>query len=114
MRLENAEARNYYLHETIGQNWTVRTLERNLNSFYYERLLSSQALMPQTVKSENQMPDDFIKNPYVFEFLDLPEPFDAKESEIEAALIQNLQSFLLELGKGFSFVARQFRISTET
>jgi predicted nuclease of restriction endonuclease-like (RecB) superfamily len=90
-------------------------LERNLNSFYYERLLSSQQTAEATaVRSASETVHDFIKDPYVFEFLNIPEPYATTERGLESALINHLQHFLLELGKGFSFVGRQFRISTET
>ncbi len=115
MRVENATARVYYLNECAEQMWSVRTLERNLNTFYYERLLSTKtAISSKSEKSGQINPQDFIKDPYIFEFLNLPEPIYASEKQIEAALIENLQHFLLELGKGFSFVGRQFRISTES
>jgi predicted nuclease of restriction endonuclease-like (RecB) superfamily len=116
MRVENPEARSYYLKETALENWSVRTLERNLKSFYYQRILSSKTIDAISDNSENekQTIEDFIKDPYVFEFLNLPKPFNETETNIESALIKNLQNFLLELGKGFSFVARQFRISSET
>lgn len=117
MRFENENARTYYLNEAAEQGWSVRTLERNINTFYYHRILSSNNKsedIKQNKELEKQQPEDFIKDPYVFEFLNIPQPINAKESDIEAALIENLQQFLLELGKGFSFVARQFRISTET
>lgn len=117
MRVENPNAREYYVNECAEQMWSTRTLERNLNTFYYERLLSSknkkEALQDsQTLEKTN--PNDFIKDPYVFEFLNIPQQTEVLEKDIEKALIENLQSFLLELGKGFSFVGRQFRISTET
>ncbi|HMR19504.1 MAG TPA: PDDEXK nuclease domain-containing protein, partial [Sphingobacterium sp.] len=116
MRLENERARDYYIREAEEQNWSTRTLERNINSFYYERLLSSkdkEIALQHSSEFEKQGPEDFIKDPYVFEFLNIPQPIEASEKEIESALIQNLQKFLLELGKGFSFVGRQYRISTE-
>lgn len=116
MRLENPKSREYYLNETYEHNWSVRVLERNINSFYYERLLSSknkEAVVQYNTKPDKQLPEDFIKDPYVFEFLNIPQPIQASEKQIESALIQNLQRFLLELGKGFSFVGRQYRISTE-
>lgn len=116
MRVENERAREYYIRETEEQNWSTRTLERNINSFYYERLLSSkdkEIASQHSLSQEKQLPEDFIKDPYVFEFLNIPQPIEASEKEIEVALIQNLQKFLLELGKGFSFVGRQYRISTE-
>jgi predicted nuclease of restriction endonuclease-like (RecB) superfamily len=117
MRVENENARTYYLNEAAEQGWSVRTLERNINTFYYHRLLSSNGKSEDLKHSkvlEKQQPEDFIKDPYVFEFLNIQQPTTATESDIEAALIENLQHFLLELGKGFSFVGRQFRISTET
>lgn len=117
MRVENPLARAYYLQEAAAEKWSTRQLERNIHTFYYERLLSSpdkQAALVHQAEMEKESPRDFIKDPYVFEFLDIPEPYRASEKEIEAALIENLQAFLLELGKGFSFVGRQFRISTET
>lgn len=117
MRVDNPLAREYYLREAVEQNWSVRQLERNIHTFYYERLLTSQdkrAALEHQATLEKQTPRDFVKDPYVFEFLDIPEPYQASEKEIEAALIENLQAFLLELGKGFSFVGRQFRVSTET
>lgn len=115
MRVENPEARLYYLKEAAEQGWSVRTLERNISTFYYQRLLSSRN-NPEAIQEppEKEHSRDFIKDPFVFEFLNLPQPASATELEIESALIENLQQFLLELGKGFSFIGRQFRISTET
>ncbi|RQP15491.1 MAG: DUF1016 domain-containing protein [Parapedobacter sp.] len=116
MRVETPKARNYYLEEAAEQGWAVRTLERNINSFYYERLLTSkdkEAAIKHSDTMEKQRTEDFIKDPYVFEFLNIPQPINASERDIESALIENLQQFLLELGKGFSFVGRQYRISTE-
>ena len=114
MRLDNAEERAYYLRETAQQSWSSRLLERNIKSGYYKRLLSSQNPPPDDTPAETHTPSDFIKDPYVLEFLDLPENLSGRESLLEATLISNMQHFLLELGKGFSFVARQMRISTET
>lgn len=117
MRVDNREARDYYLKECEEQMWSTRTLERNINTFYFQRILSSKnkhnSLQTER-SSEKAAANDFIKDPYVFEFLNMPEPIQTAEKEIERALIENLQHFLLELGKGFSFVGRQFRISTET
>jgi predicted nuclease of restriction endonuclease-like (RecB) superfamily len=113
MRLDNPKTRKYYLKEVKSQQWSVRQLQRNINSFYYERLLSSSDKKHTEIVSK-QSPHHFIKDPYVLEFLNLPEHSDIKESTIEKAIINNLQAFLLEIGKGFSFVGRQFRISTET
>ena len=116
IRLDNKQERDYYLKESAEQNWTSRQLERNIKSGYYYRLLSTQEKSNSVEKCLPAVIDtkDFIKDPYVLEFLDLPENIEGKESVLETALINNLQKFLLELGKGFSFVARQFRISTET
>ena len=117
MRVENALAKTYYLKECAEQMWSSRTLERNLNTFYFERILSSQNKnegLHNTDIAQIPSASDFIKDPYIFEFLNIPQPAKELEQNVESALIDNLQQFLLELGKGFSFVRRQFRISTET
>jgi len=113
MRLDQPEERAYYLREAGQQNWSTRLLERNIKSGSYRRLLSSQSPITDALVLGPD-PSEFIKDPYVLEFLDLPEDLSGKESLLEATLISNMQKFLLELGKGFSFVARQMRISTET
>jgi predicted nuclease of restriction endonuclease-like (RecB) superfamily len=113
MRIDGAQAREYYIREATEQHWSTRQLERNIVSHYYERLLSAPDQMAVTI-AETQSPSDFIKDPYVLEFLNLPEAVWHAEKTLETALVANLQHFLLELGKGFSFVGRQFRISTET
>lgn len=113
MRLDDAKERLYYLKEASSQNWSSRLLERNIKSGYFHRLLSTQHNKP-IPEREKYRPSDFIKDPYITEFLDIPEDLTGKESVLEKALIGNLQKFLLELGKGFSFVDRQMRISTET
>lgn len=113
MRIDDTSERDYYIKEATEQNWTSRVLERNIKSGYYRRLLSTQHV--HTLSDlEKYNPADFIKDPYIAEFLDVPEDLSGKESILEKALISNLQKFLLELGKGFSFVERQMRISTET
>lgn len=116
MRVESESAREYYISEAAEQNWSTRQLERNINTLYYERLLksSNKKTLPQKKELERANLADFIKDPYVLEFLHIPESPDASEREIETAIIDNLQQFLLEMGKGFSFVGRQFRISSET
>ena len=117
MRVNNPQAREYYIQEAAEQNWSTRQLDRNIHSLYYERLLASpvkKAAMAQVRDFEKQHPAEFIKDPYVLEFLQIPELPEFSERELETAIINNLQRFLLELGKGFSFVGRQFRISTET
>lgn len=120
MRIENEKARAYYLKEAAEQNWSSRALERQINSFYYERILASRN--KESVREEmrkktlplRSSPEDFIKDPYVLEFLGLKDNSDFHESELEQAIINKLQTFLLELGKGFAFVGRQKHISTET
>lgn len=114
MRLENEKTREWYIGEAATQRWSTRQLERNINSFYYERILSSGKQADVKASSTHPISDDFIKDPYVLEFLGIPEIADTSEQQIETAIINHLQRFLLELGKGFSFVGRQFRISTET
>ena len=116
MRVDNPKAREYYLREAAEQNWSTRQLERNIHTLYYERLLASSdkhALAPQN-EPEKPSLAEFVKDPYVLEFLNIPETPEISERELETAIISNLQHFLLEFGKGFSFVGRQFRISTET
>lgn len=115
MRVENEKARAFYLEEAVKSNWSTRQLERQINSFFYERILSSQnkkAVSEEIQKLEpGKTPEDIIKDPFVLEFLGLKENTDFYESELEQALITHLQKFLLELGRGFSFVGRQQRIS---
>lgn len=117
MRVENPKARAYYLKEASEQNWSVRVLERNIHTLYYERLLASRDKKSALAKEADfakHNPADFIKDPYVLEFLGLPEDPSVSEAEMETVIIMKLQNFLLELGKGFSFVGRQVRVSTET
>jgi predicted nuclease of restriction endonuclease-like (RecB) superfamily len=120
MRVENPVARRHYMSDAIGQNWSVRTLERQIDSLSYERLLKSQdreIKKPAVLKKRitgSQSPDEFIRDPYVLEFLHIPSSASYLEQELEQALIDKLRDFLMELGKGFSFVGRQYRISTET
>jgi len=117
MRVEDETARNYYIKEAADQGWDTRDLERNIASLYYERLLKappteSNVTLPDAKRSVD--PESFIKDPYVLEFLGLPVSPAEHESVLEASIISKLQQFLLELGRGFSFVGRQFRISSET
>jgi len=114
MRVDDPKARAYYLAEGAAQQWSVRQLERNIQTHSFLRLLSSQDETSAGSASHGNTLGDFIKDPYVLEFLQLPETGQIKESRLEQAIIDELQKFLLELGKGFSFVARQMRISTET
>lgn len=115
MRVENEQARQFYLDECAKSVWSTRQLERQINSFFYERLLSSQnkdevAAEIQTL-APAKMPEDIIRDPYVLEFLGLEPSASFFESDLEQALIEHLQKFLLELGRGFSFVARQKRFT---
>lgn len=115
MRVENENARTFYTQEAIRSQWSTRQLERQINSFFYERLLSSKnkgqvAKEIQTLEPPKHT-EDVIRDPYVLEFLGLTPNDDFYESDLEQALITHLQKFLLELGRGFSFVARQKRIT---
>jgi predicted nuclease of restriction endonuclease-like (RecB) superfamily len=118
MRIDNQKTREYYLQESLSQNWSVRQLERNIQTMYYQRILSSKDQQSnresRQIVNNDENVNNFIKDPYVFEFLNIPQPSETTETNIEKGLIANLQKFLLELGKGFSFVAQQQRISTET
>ncbi|MCL2141340.1 MAG: PDDEXK nuclease domain-containing protein [Methanimicrococcus sp.] len=115
MRVETDVARNFYIDECIKSNWSTRQLERQINTHFYERLLVSQnenAVAAEIQKTAPPpQPKDFIKDPFVLEFLDIKPSPELYESELETAIIEHLQSFLLEMGRGFSFVARQKRIS---
>lgn len=116
MRVENENARNFYLEESIKENWSTRQLERQITTLFYERILSSKnknkvAQEIYKLEPQRKQPEDIIKDPYVLEFLGLPENMDFLEKNLEQALIDHMQKFLLELGRGFSFVARQKRIT---
>jgi len=119
MRIDEPNRREFYLTESANSGWTSRQLERQINSFYYERLLATQKEHHTEISGEvyklepNKDADYVLKDPYILEFLDLKENTKYSESELEQGLISKLQEFLLELGKGFSFVARQKRITTE-
>lgn len=115
MRVEDSSAREWYLQEAASQQWSVRQLERNIQSFYYQRTLAAKAQVELATQPAPRMDiKQFIKDPYVLEFVGLPPFPQHREKPLEDALIENMQRFLLELGKGFSFVQRQYRISTET
>lgn len=119
LSVTNAQAREWYLKESSEQMWSYRTLDRNIASQYYERLLLSQHKkavekeMKTLTKPYEYDRNEFIKNPTVAEFIGLSPNSDFTESDLESAIIGNLQKFMLELGKGFSFVARQKLIRTE-
>ncbi len=118
MRAETIEARDFYEREAIEGGWDKRTLERQIQSFYYERMLKSRK--PEKMLADGRKltlpasaPVDALKNPYVLEFLGLPDVAEFHESHLERAIISHLQRFLLELGNGFAFVARQKHIRIE-
>lgn len=115
LRVENAEARNWYIREAASEGWSVRQLDRQISTLYYDRLLMSRNKEPVIAEAKEKLDavpttEGFIKDPYVLEFLGLNEYPALRESKLEQALIDNLQHFLLELGKGFCFVARQKRM----
>jgi len=115
MRVEDPAAREWYLQEAAQENWSVRQLERNIQSFYYQRMLSAgQTTEQKTITKYAPDTKEFIKDPYVLEFVGLPPYPNHREKPLEDALVDNMQEFLLELGKGFSFVKRQYHVSTET
>jgi predicted nuclease of restriction endonuclease-like (RecB) superfamily len=117
IRIDDADKRAFYIAETKKNNWSVRQLERQINSQLYERLLMSNdkenvlAVAKQEKYTEN--PGEIIKDPMVLEFLGLKQKSSYYEKDIEQAIITHLQDFLLELGNGFSFVARQQRLHLE-
>ena len=111
MRVVDEVARNFYLEEAVKSGWSSRQLDRQINSFYYQRILASRDKGSVAAEIDTLEPkpeyEKIIKDPYVLEFLDLPANEHYYESELEQALINHLQKFLLELGRGYSFVARQ-------
>ncbi len=114
MRIENENARKFYMEEAVKSSWSVRQLERQIGTFYYERLLASQD--KESVKNEIGLPEkiepkNIVRDPYVLEFLGLEGKTSFYEKDLEQAIIDHLQKFLLELGRGFSFVARQQKIT---
>ena len=117
LRVSDEKARIFYLTEAAENMWSVRTLDRNISTLYYDRIVAS--IDKKTV--EDEMKDktkklqakEFIKNPVVLEFLDLPTNMSYTENELEKALTDDIQKFMMELGKGFAFVERQQHIRTE-
>lgn len=111
LRVENESARNWYMEESVRSSWSSRQLERQNSALYYERQLSSREKEPVIAEARELMKplsaENFIKDPYVLDFLDLKDSPSLRESDLEQALIDKLQEFLLELGRGFRFVARQ-------
>ena len=118
MNINDKGKREFYLEEAIKANWSVRQLERQINSFYYERLISTSKNNREEVRNEidnilkKDKIQDFIKDPYILEFLDIKDN-RFLEKDLEANLLQHLSEFLLELGRGFSFVSRQKRIDVD-
>lgn len=115
LRIDNSSARNWYRDEAILQNWSARALERQIGTLYYERLLSSKNKQPveqeaqQNTKVLAESAKDYLRDPYILDFLNLQDK-NYQENDLEQGIINNLQQFLLELGKGFAFVERQKRI----
>lgn len=120
LRVSNKDAREWYVNEAALQNWSARALDRQIGTLYFERLLLSGDKVGVTAEADaniaelQQTPREFVRDPVMLEFLGLPGTGKLLESKLEQALMDKLQAFLLELGKGFAFVARQQRISTET
>jgi len=117
-KVENPVERRFYEIEAEKTGWSVSALERQIHSFLFARLLKSRDKGGVLALAEHgqtvSQPIDVIKQPYVLDFLDLPDQAQLHESDLETAIIGNLQPFLLELGKGFAFVGRQYRIATES
>lgn len=116
-KVAKPEARAFYEEECATQNWSTRELERQITTLTYERLLLSKdkqgLLNDQRTTAEQYVPKDFVKDPYVLEFLGLKDVPQLTENQLESALIEHLQEFMLELGKGFSFVGRQQRLTID-
>lgn len=116
---ENKDARDWYAQESVNENWSVRTLQRNISSQYYYRMLKSpkkdlvRAEMKQLTADYQTQKEEFVKDPVILEFLGFSENETLLESTLENSLISNLQKFLMELGKGYAFVGRQMHIHTE-
>ena len=119
IRVENDDARSWYEREALNEMWSVRTLERNIGTQYYFRMLAStnkESVKDEMQKNTSKYEDvklEFIKNPVVTEFLGLPLVKEFHENDLESSIISNLQLFLTELGKGYAFVGRQKHIKTE-
>ena len=112
--VEDEKARNWYMNEAADAVWSTRQLDRQISTLYYDRLLASQnkdvVIQEAKEKLASVAPEDIIKDPYILEFLNLKDYPNLRESDVENGLISNLQEFMLELGKGFCFVARQKRM----
>ena len=112
IRIEDKQARDWYAKEAFEQGWSYRTLNRNINTLYYERLLMSKDKAPVEEEMKEKTQEfqkdklEYIKSPVVMEFLGLPSDTSLKESKLESAIIDNLEKFLMEMGKGYALVAR--------
>jgi predicted nuclease of restriction endonuclease-like (RecB) superfamily len=117
LKIENKSAREFYMDETVKGNWSTRQLDRQINSLFYDRTLMSRDKKRMITNGRalqgKMQPEDIIRDPYVLEFLAVKESEKLAERELESALIDKLQYFLLELGTGFSFVRRQYRITAD-
>jgi predicted nuclease of restriction endonuclease-like (RecB) superfamily len=120
LRLDSPEARQWYVDEAVTHHWSSRALERQIGTLYYERLLASKdkaavaAEAHALTRGDKPSPRDFVRDPVVLEFLGFPAAGRLLESDLEQGLMNQIQAFLLELGKGFAFVARQQRVGTES
>lgn len=117
LRVSDEKARIFYLTEAAENMWSVRTLDRNISTLYYNRIVASidKKIVENEMKEKTKklQAEEFIKNPVVLEFLDLPTNMSYTENELEKALADDIQKFMMELGKGFAFVERQQHIRTE-
>ncbi len=117
LKVSDEKARIFYLTEAAENMWSVRTLDRNISTLYYNRIIASidKKIVENEMKDKTKklQAKEFIKNPVVLEFLDLPTSMSYTENELEKALIDDIQKFMMELGKGFAFVERQQHIRTE-
>ena len=117
LRVENDAGRSFYLSAAADEGWTVRQLDRNIQSFYYERIVANQRKAPLPAPDDKTVTPpakQFVKDPFLFEFLGLDTPASFTENDLESAILGKLQHFLMELGSGFAFVARQLCMKTET
>ncbi len=114
MRLDTEKERNYYIEQAKKGAWSVRQLERNIKTDMYHRVLQNQIVSGETNEVAVKAPESYIKDPYILEFLGVKPDISTTEKDIENAIIKNMEKFLLEMGKGFSFVERQMHIKTET
>ena len=119
INIDDAKARNWYEKEAYKNAWSVRTLQRNISTQYYYRMLSSQIKEPlkndeeETIVEEKIKHLEHIKNPLILDFLGIPENSKLRESVLEQAILSNIQVILMELGKGYAFVGRQYHIRTD-